>query len=288
MNSSLLLGQTVVGIVAGGGYAVVAIGLSYTLGLARVMNFAFGTFYMLAAFVAAFLITSWSLPYLVAALLAIAAIVVLGIVFGRVIVLPSMRISPAAVMIATLGIGVVLTNLAQAVFGADVAYIDTPFAAMRVNLAGAVISAQSILCVAIAPILAYGLTLFMDRTLLGQRIRATAESPELASATGINVPSIQIIAVVIGIAMAAIAAMAYAPVGVIYVFMGDEILLKAFAVTALAGVGRIWGAMYLAFAIGIFEALVGAFVSTSYSTAAIYALLVVVLVFWPRGIFHGN
>lgn len=288
MSSSLVFGQVVTGIVAGGGYAVVAIGLSFTLGLAKVMNFAFGTFYMLAAFVTAFLIGNASWPYLGAAAAAIVALALLGWLFARVVVLPAMRISPAAVMIATLGVGVAFTNLAQAAFGADVSFITTPFANASYHVAGAALSVQSGLCIVMAPIMAATLTLFMKRSLVGQRIWATAQSPELAAATGINVPSMQVLAVVIGIALAALAAILYAPTGVISVFMGDEVLLKAFAVTALAGVGRIWGAVLVAFAIGIFEALVGAFINSAYSTAAIYGLVVVALVWFPRGFFRGH
>lgn len=288
MNLSLLLGQTISGIVAGGGYAVVAVGLSYTLGLARVMNFAFGTFYMLAAFVVTFLMTRWSLPFALAGLLTVAVAIALGWAFGRGVVLPAMRISPAAVMIATLGMGVALTNLAQAAFGADVSFIASPLMDTTYRLGSAVVSLQALVCVIAAPVITAMLSLFMNRTVLGQRIRATAEFPELASATGFNVPAIQVLAVVIGIVLAAVAAMLYAPVGVIYVLMGDEILLKAFAVTALAGVGRIWGALSVAFLVGIFEAWVGAFVSTAYSTAAIYGLLILALIFFPRGFFRGH
>lgn len=288
MNLSLLLGQTISGLVAGGGYAVVAVGLSYTLGLARVMNFAFGTFYMLAAFIVTFLMVKAALPFAVAGVAMLVVTIGIGWVFGRVVVLPAMRISPAAVMIATLGTGVAMTNLAQAAFGADVAFISSPLMNVTYRIGSAALSLQAIVCVLAAPLLALGLTLFMNRTVLGQRIQATAEFPELASATGFNVPAIQVLAVVIGIALAAAAALLYAPVGVIYVLMGDEILLKAFAVTALAGVGRIWGALIVAFLIGIFEAWVGAFVSTAYSTAAIYGLLILALIFFPRGFFRGH
>lgn len=288
MNLSLLIGQTVSGLVAGGGYAVVAIGLSYTLGLARVMNFAFGTFYMLAAFVVTFLMVQGSLPFAVASMAMLVVAVVAGWLFARAVVLPAMRISQAGVMIATLGTGVALTNLAQAAFGAEVAFITSPLMNATYRIGSAALSLQAAICVAAAPLIALGLTLFMSRTVLGQRIQATAEFPELASATGFNVPAIQILAVVIGTALAALAAVLYAPVGVIYVLMGDEILLKAFAVTALAGVGRIWGALIIAFLVGIFEAWVGAFVSTAYSTAAIYGLLILALIFFPRGLFRGH
>jgi branched-chain amino acid transport system permease protein len=288
MNTALLIGQIVSGLITGGGYAVVAIGLSYTLGLARVMNFAFGTFYMLAAFVTAFLITRHAVPYLLAGLATLVIAWIAGWIFSRSVVLPAMKISEPAVMIATLGVGVALTNVAQASFGADVAFITTPFVATTYKMESASVTLQALIVLAAAPIIAGVVGLFMNRTVVGQQIRATAESPSLAGASGIDVPSIQRLAVIVGIVLAALAAILYAPVGVISIFMGDEVLLKAFAITALAGAGRIGGALFVALAVGVFEALFGAFVSTAYSSAAIYALLVVTLVFFPRGLFGGH
>ena len=92
MNFALLVGQVANGIVNGAGYAVVAIGLTYTLGLARIMNFAFGAFYMLGAFVSSFLITRLSFPYLGAAPLVIVVTSLFAWIFSRLVVLPTLPI----------------------------------------------------------------------------------------------------------------------------------------------------------------------------------------------------
>lgn len=288
VNGDLLFGQIVTGLVTGGGYAVVAIGLSYTLGLARVMNFAFGSFYMLGAFIAAFLIAQFQLPYVAAGMVTLIVIAILGWVFSRVVVISAMKISEAAVMIATLGVSVAIANLAQAVFGADVSYIPTPSINVLYHFGSATVTQQAIIVLVAAPVIAAVVSSLMSRTILGTRIRAAAEAPALAAVTGVNVPQVQMIAVVIGIVLAALAALLYAPVTVISVFMGDEILLKAFAITALAGIGQLWGALAVALGIGIFESLFTTYVDPSYSTAAIYALLVLTLAVLPRGIFRGH
>ncbi|WP_342640102.1 branched-chain amino acid ABC transporter permease [Rhodoligotrophos ferricapiens] len=288
MNTSLFFGQVVTGLVAGAGYAVVAVGLSYTLGLARVMNFAFGTFYMLAAFAILVAMNQLGLGYALACIAAVVVITLVALVFSRIVLLPAMRISEPSVMIASLGAGVVLTSLAQWLFGADVSYIDSPLLNRTYHLGVASFTQQAVATLIAAPVIAFGLNLFMQRSLLGQRIRAVAESPELAAATGLRTTSLQAVAATIGIALAAVAATIYAPTGVVSVFMGDEILLKAFTIAAIAGVGRIWGAVIMGFAIGVFEALVGGFISSAYSTAAIYLLLIGTLIIFPRGIFSGH
>lgn len=288
MNTSLFMGQVVTGLATGAGYAVVAVGLTYTLGLARIMNFAFGTFYMLAAFAVATAMSVLGLPYAGAALVAILLAAPVGWLFSRVIVLPALKISDPAVMIATLGVGVVLTNVAQLLFGSQVTFIASPFADVVYRFGSATVSLQSLILLVAAPLVTVGIAMFMSGTTTGRRIRAAAESPVLAAATGMNGPSIQVLAVTIGIGLAAIAAVLAAPVNVISVFMGDEVLLKAFAVATLAGIGRIWGAFGLGLAIGVFEALVSGYLSTAYSTAAIYGLLILTLIFYPRGLFSGH
>jgi len=288
MNLSLLQGQAVTGVFAGAGYAVVAIGLSYTLGLARVMNFAFGTFYMLAAFSLSYVMAKTGLSYLGAAPVILVIAAVAGWAFSRLVVIPAMRISEAAVMIATLGAGVALTYVAQAFFGSGTTFIQAPLAESSFKIGLATVSWQGVLVLVLAPVIALLLDVFMHRTVAGRHIRAVAESPALASATGVNLPLMQTLAVTMGVVLGALAAIVYAPVGVMSVFMGDDIMLKAFAITALAGVGRLWGALLVSLGIGIFEALVGAFISTAYSTAAIYMVLVATLIIRPRGIFHGH
>lgn len=288
MNTSLLLGQVVTGLATGAGYAVVAVGLTYTLGLARIMNFAFGTFYMLAAFAVATTMNLFGLPYAGAALLALLLAAPVGWLFSRIIVLPALRISDPAVMIATLGVGVVLTNVAQLFFGSQVTFIASPFADVVYRFGSATVSLQSIILFIAAPLVTLGIAVFMSSTTTGRRIRGAAESPALAAATGMNVPAIQVLAVTIGIALAVVAAVLAAPVNVISVFMGDEVLLKAFAVATLAGIGRIWGAFGLGLGVGVFEALVSGYLSTAYSTAAIYGLLIFTLIFFPKGLFSGH
>jgi branched-chain amino acid transport system permease protein len=288
MNFSLFFGQAVTGLLAGAGYAVVAIGLSYTLGLARVMNFAFGTFYMLAAFVLSYLMTTYGLHYVVGSILAVLILGVVGWVFSRIVVIRAARVSEAGVMIATLGAGVAMTYGAQAYFGSATTFIAAPLADQGTRIGLASVSYQQILVLCMAPLITLLLDLFMHRTAPGRQIRAVAESPELAAATGVNIPVIQALAVTIGVVLGAIAAVLYAPVNVIWVFMGDEILLKAFAIAALAGIGSLWGALIVGLGVGVFEAEVTAFLSSAYSTAAIYAVLIIMLIVRPKGIFHGH
>jgi branched-chain amino acid transport system permease protein len=287
VNMTVFVSQVIVGLVSGAGYAVVAVGISYTLGLARVMNFAYGTFYTIAAYLCMLSINYFGVPYLLAAAAAVVTVALLGLAFSYCVILPSMKVSDPTVMIATLGAGAAITSAAQWMFGADVAFVPSPFLNHSYRIAVASVTQQSLLIVVAAPVLTIGMALFMSHTVIGRRIVAVAEAPTLAAATGVNTPHVQALAATIGILLAAIASVLYSPTGVITVFAGDEVLLKSFAIAALAGIGRLQGALVTGLFIGLFEAMFSTFANLAYSTGATYALLVLTLIFFPRGLFRG-
>jgi len=237
-----VLGYVVNGLAAGGGYALAGVGLSFTIGVARVLNFAFGSFYMLGAYLVAYMTgNAVGLGYLLAVFAMLAGVLVIAYAFGRGVVLPVAHRSEAAVMIATLAASLFITNIALQLFGSDVTFIRSPFEDHVYHVGDARVSQQAIIALIAAPLVTVALVAFLRHTLLGARIRATAQNPQLAGATGINVSSVFLTAVVIGTMLAALAGALYGPTTVIDVFGGDGMLLKAFTVAALAGMGKLWG-----------------------------------------------
>jgi branched-chain amino acid transport system permease protein len=276
------------GLAAGGGYALVAVGLSYTIGVARVMNFAFGGFYMLGAFLVSYFAGgSLGIPYVLACVLMVPAMVVIAVVFGRVAVLPVVRVSEEAVMVATLAVSVILTNLALQIFGTEERYIDSPFNNTTFKIEHTHISLQAIIALVAAPVLTGALWLFMRRTTMGTRIRATAQDPELAATTSVNISAVYMTAIVIGVVLAAIAGALYAPTTVLDTNIGNSLLLKAFTVAALAGLGNLWGATAVGILLGIGESVFAGYVDPGYANAFVFGVLIITLLFFPRGIFGG-
>lgn len=282
-----MLGQLVIGLMAGAGYALAAVGISYTFGIARVMNFAFGTLYMLSAF-AALALTKAGVPYWLSALGALAVLGVLGVIIARVLVLPLIKVSEGAVMIVTLGASVALTNWAQWQFGGNVNLLQTPLTRVTVEVLGVTVTGQQLLLIFLAPAVTVALVLFMRRTIVGSRIRAVAQRPDLAAMTGVSVNATYLAAIVIGVLLAALVGVVQGPTQVMSVFMGDAMLLKAFAVAALAGMGQLYGALFVGLGMGVLESLSTAYVTAAYTPALIYMLLIVVLIFRPRGLFSAT
>ncbi len=284
-----MLGYVVNGLAAGGGYALAGVGLSFTIGVARVLNFAFGSFYMLGAYLVAYLTgTAVGFGYVLACIVMLAGVVVLAYVFGRTAVLPLVGASETAVMIATLAVSLIITNVALLLFGSDVTFIRSPFESTVYNVGDARVSQQSIIALIAAPLVTVALVSFLRHTLLGARIRATAQNPTLAGATGISTGSVYMTAVVIGVMLAALAGALYGPTTVIDVFGGDAMLLKAFTVAALAGMGQLWGAAIIGVAMGIAESVFSGYVTPAYAEAFIFGLLVLTLLCFPQGVFRGR
>jgi branched-chain amino acid transport system permease protein len=284
----VFLSQLLNGIVTGSGYGIVAVGLTYTLGLARIFNFAYGTFYVFAAYVAIKLSPVAAGGYVLASLIAVLAIATGGIIFAIVVVFPSIRRSDLAVMIATLGVDIALTNVGQKIFGANTEALNSPLTNHLIRLGGHKVSAQGILTVVASFALTGFLSWFILKTRRGTQLRAAAEHSELAAASGINVSVNYILAVVIGIVVAALGAVLYAPLTVVTSSSGNDILLISFAVIALAGVGQLWGALAVGFGVGIFESLFVGYVNSTYPDVVVYLLLILVLLVRPRGLFRGH
>jgi branched-chain amino acid transport system permease protein len=282
----LFLSELISGIILGSAYGTIAVGLTYTLGLARIFNFAYGTFYVFAAFA---IIKFNSAPggYLTASILAILAVAVGGVAFAVVIIFPTLRRGGLTVMVATLGVDIALTNYAQDLFGPQTQFVSSPLTQDNIHISGLLVNAQDILTVVGAFAITGALSWFILKTKRGAQLRAAAENSDLAAASGINIRQSYTLAVIIGILVAALGAVFYAPLTVVTTTSGDQLLLIAFAVIAFAGVGRLWGALVVGIAIGVFDSLFVAYVNATLAEVIVYLGLILLLIVKPRGIFGG-
>ena len=284
-----MTGQLLQGLIVGGAYAIAAVGLTYTIGISRIINFSYGTMYMLGAIlIASFGTLSTSgLGYSIAVLLTILAIAIVGAIVARLVIIRLVA-DPDAVIIGTLAIDVIIVNLSLMFFGSNTVLVDTPLTAQVIKVLGTTVTAQQLLIVAVAPIATLGLALFMRHTRRGSHIRAVAQEPALAGVSGVNVKGTYVAAILVGVLMAGALGALNAPNIVPTVFVGGAFFLKAFTIAALAGLGQLWGALALGFATGIAEVLLSVNVTGAYTPAVIYLVLIVALVFFPRGLFNGR
>jgi branched-chain amino acid transport system permease protein len=282
-----LVQQLINGIVLGHAYALVAIGWTVLLGVARLVNFGHGQIYMLAAFVTWWAAMPLGLPYPVAILVAVGAGILIGLVMQAAMLRLTITQDLVSIMIVTLGFGHLMRGVAGLVFGGNPQVLETPLSYIDFEVAGAWVTAQDI-AVIIACILFFLLLHFgLERGSLGRTARMVAEDPKLAQLAGINIKRVYFAVFAFEGAAVALAAALVAPRTPILTSIGFEEVIITFVVVVLGGIGSVAGSYVAGIGLGIFTALFGGFVSPAYATTAAFAVLMVVLVLRPGGLSLG-
>lgn len=276
--------QIVNGLVLGHAYALIAIGWTVLLGVARLVNFGHGQMYMLGAFVSWFVISRQGLPYPVAIAAAILAGVIVGFVMQRIMLRLTMEQNLVSIMIVTLGFGYVLHGAAGLVFGSTGQMLDTPLSVEFIFVGDIWFTLQDIAIILVAMVVFAALKYVVERTSVGRTARMVAEDPRLAQLAGIDVRKVYLGVFAFEGAAVALAAAMVAPRTPILTSMGFEEVIITFVVVVLGGIGSVTGSYVAGVALGLFTALFGALVTPAYTTAAAFAVLVAVLVLRPGGL----
>ncbi|MFT4096614.1 MAG: branched-chain amino acid ABC transporter permease [Rhodoblastus sp.] len=276
--------QIINGLVIGSGYACVALGWTVLLGAARLVNFAHGQMYMLAAFICWFILTRMGLAFPLAAALTIVSFIVIGIglqlMMNRLVITQNLT----SLMIVTLGIGYILQGGAGMLFGGAPQTFRSGLSKIEFRFDSVWFTAQDLLVLAMALALYGAVWFFLNRTSQGSSIRAVAEDPKLAQLFGIDPRVAYVLIFVIESILVATSAILVAPRSPILTSMGFDEVIITFVVVVLGGVGSVGGALIASFAIGQFTALFGALVSPAYVTAAIFGVLIFFLIVRPKGL----
>lgn len=279
--------QVINGLVLGHAYALVAIGWTLLLGVARLVNFGHGQMYMLGAFVTWWAVTKAGVPYL----LAVPAAMLIGALFGllmqRVMLKATFEQNLVSIMIMTLGFGHVLHGAAALVFGSTGQILDTPLSRHEINLGELWLTWQDTAIVIATIGVFIGLKWLLDGTRIGRLVHMVAEDPKLAQLAGVNVRRVYYGVFAFEGAAVAFAAGMVAPRTPILTSMGFEEVIMTFVVVVFGGIGSVKGSYFAGVALGLFTALFGALVSPAYTTAAAFAVLIALLVLRPRGLSAG-
>jgi len=280
---SILLAQaTVNGMVVGLLYLLMAVGFTLVFGVMRIVNFAHGEFYMLGAFAAYFLTAQAELPFLLSLAVTFAGAVVLG-VFLEWFILKPFRHDELNGMIATIGMAMILQNLALMFFGPDPLSMPTIVRGVT-RLGNIVIPTSRLYVVGFALAVLVLLYVFLKHSRAGRALRAVVEDFEIASIQGIRSRIYYPLGFGLGVGLAAVAGSLMAPLFSVSPFVGSAPLLKAFIVVILGGLGSIPGAAVAGMALGLVESYSSLFLSTSTADMLIFILVIFMLVVRPRGI----
>ncbi len=280
-----LIQHIVNGLIIGGGYALMGIGLTLIFGIMRVVNFAHGELYMLGAF---FLFTLFSLGgvnFFAASLLAIIGVSLLGAGVERVILRP-LRDQPIEIpMLAMVALSVILQNAAILIWDSSPKTISHPFSPIPMVLGPIHVVSIRIFAGLTAVALIVGSHLFIQRSRLGKAMRATFQDKEMAELVGVDVDRIYMVTFSFGAALAGASGVLLGAVFWVYPAMGDLAALKSFAVVIMGGLGDFLGAIAGGLLLGVAENLGAGYVSSGYKDAIGFIMIILLLLLRPQGLF---
>lgn len=266
-------------------YALVAIGFILIYNTIGALNFAQGDMTMIGAFFGVTFSSFLKLPLLTSYFLAILCMVLFGLFFQRVVYYPLRDKPLSTIILSTVGTGIALRNLAIIGWGPMSFSFPSPFKAEPFTVFGIVILPHMLLIISLSLALIVSLHLFLMNTSLGRKLRATSQDPNTAQLMGINLERMITLTFCLSCAFGGLAGLLLAPIFFVSSDLGGIVLIKAFIATVIGGFGNLIGAALGGVLLGVMEAFVAGYISSSYKDAIDFLVLIIILIVLPKGIF---
>ena len=282
MQLMFLLEQVMNGLVLGGYYLLIALGLSLIFSVGGVVNLAHGAFYALGAYASVEI--GRHLGFAPGIVLSPVAVGLIGILFERFILRRFYTADPILSLLVTFGLALIGEQLIRIVWGAAPLSASLPQ-----NLKGAVMlgdflfSRYRLLLLAIVATILVGIWLLLHKTSFGRVVRAGIQRPDMVAVLGIRLQPYMTTIVVLGVGMAALGGALFAPITIVHPAMGAEIITVAFVVVVIGGLGSFWGVVLAALLVGVVRGITIHFLPAA-GEASMYVLMILVLLFRPRGL----
>ena len=281
---SVLLQSILSGVLIGGVYALVGVGLTLIFGVMRVINFAQGDLVMVGMYCTFWIFVLLGVDPFVSVVVTMPALFLLGAILQRTLINRVLDALPQNQILLTIGIGLVLSNVAMLVFTSDYRILSTSYSSSSVRLAGLPLCTPLLYCFLITAVITAVLYWFLVKTDVGHAIRATAQDRDAAQLMGVNVRHMGVLAFALGAALAGAAGALIAPTYYIYPQVGGAFTLKAFVVVVLGGMGSIVGATLGGVLIGVAESVSGTYIGSGWKDVCVYVIFLLVLLLKPSGL----
>lgn len=285
----MLTQQIINGLTLGSTYALVALGYTLIFGVLEIINMAHGEIFMFAAFIGLMIVLHFGGSFVVSVAGAVLVAILLGFLLEWFALRPlrgKKGVTHLSSLISTIGISIILENVAHKIFGPETQPFPIPFENATFMIGSVRISLVQIIIFAIAVTVMVILQMWLNKTKYGKALRATAENMETASILGVNTKRIILITVTIASALGGLAGVlvgmgfnAVAPT------MGISMGLKGLAIIILGGMGNVPGAMAGGLILGVTEVLTVAYGDSAYRDAVAFGMIILVLLLRPQGIF---
>ena len=278
------------GVIIGGIYGGIALGLSLIFGVMRVINFAHGSFLMLAMYVAYMLWATFGLHPYASIIISVPALFCVGFLVQQVIISPLFKreragvVEPTSALLLTAGVFLVIDNVVLMIFGPDVRSVNVDITYESILIGGLPVNLARLIAFAAAIIVAGGLAWWLKHSEMGRSIRATAQNRDAAALSGINVPLVYNVTFGIGCAVLGLFGALLLPFFSLTPTIGLSFGIKSFLVVVLGGIGSIPGCILGGIVLGIFESVGSQFVTATSAAIFSFGLFIAILLFRPTGL----
>ncbi|MBK7187204.1 MAG: branched-chain amino acid ABC transporter permease [bacterium] len=291
----VLLQTLISGLLLGGLYALIGLGMTIIMGVMKIINLAHGELMMVGMYVA-YLLFAWAHidPYL-SILVAVPLLFILGVALQKYLINPVLKVDailPENQVILTVGIGMVLANLATIIFKSDYRTTPVDYATKAWYLTDLwkdspielSLSFPWTVSFLFAVVITAALWFFLSRTDMGKSIRATAQDKDAALLMGVNVERMRVFTFGLGSALVGAAGCLFLPIYYLYPDVGGQFTLTGFVITILGGLGSTVGAILGGLILGIFESLTATYLGMGWAPVGRFVVFVLVLIFVPGGV----
>lgn len=277
------------GVLLGGVYATIAVGLSLAFGVMGIINWAHGEFLMVSMFISYLLITFLGFDPYLTLFVNVVVMFFVGYLLQKNVLSKILKKDknqePTSVLVATSGLGLVLISVATMIFGSNAMSPQTAYSGKTIWMGDIVFSVPRLISFVLALTATAALYLFLQKTEMGRSIRATAQDRQTAKLMGINPERTYNVAMGISLALVGVAAALLIPNFSVYAKVGSIFSNKSFIIVILGGKGNVPGALLGGFLIGIIERVGAILWTESYAMLLVFALFIIILVIKPEGIF---
>lgn len=286
MDLSIFIQTVSSGVLLGGLYALIALGMTLIFGVMRIINLAHGEFLMVGMYVCYILFKHWGVDPYLSLVVSVPLLFVIGVAIQRYLILPIIKSNAPGEnqILLTAGIGLVMTNAALLIFSPNYFTVLTSYSNATVSVGKISVSLPLLWDFLIS----FGITgilyLFIMKTDTGCSIRAVAQNIESARLMGINTDRIMIITFGVGAALVGAAGTLFMPIFYVFPAVGELFTLKAFIVTVLGGMGSALGALVGGVTLGVVEQIGASYISMGLKDALGFVIFVLVLIFRPSGL----
>lgn len=276
------------GILKGGLYGLMAMGMSLIWGVMNIINIAHGAFIMIGSYCTYYLFSSLGIDPFLSLIFTIPVLFLLGYSVQKGIINLVIRAEIFITLILAFGIEIFINNAALVLFTGDVRKVKVAYGASNFSFFGVTIPYVRFFAFILVIIITVALFILMNRTKLGRAIRATSQDLEGARLVGINVSKIYAITFGIGTALAGAAGTLWAIIFPVSPIMGGSLTLKSFVVTIIGGLGTMFGPIIGGLTLGIIESFGTNWLGTTYESLISFSILVLILIIMPNGILKSK